>query len=129
MKRIWGVVALVGCIVLWGGVLVCADEQDEQQGDGAGLTNVQIDKIFHACQETAANTPSPLRKTPGTKMWCAVVDREGELLLIKATDTGGTPAAPGGSDAWRGSIEIAIAKAYTAVAFSSNDLALDSKTI
>jgi uncharacterized protein GlcG (DUF336 family) len=39
------------------------------------------------------------------------------------------PAAPGGSDAWRGSIEIAIAKAYTAVAFSSNDLALDSKTI
>jgi hypothetical protein len=34
-----------------------------------------------------------------------------------------------GSDAWRGSIEIAIAKAYTAVAFSSNDLALDSRTV
>ena len=62
-------------------------------------------------------------------MWCAVVDREGVLLLIQATDTGGTPVAPGGSDAWRGSIEIAMAKAYTAVAFSSNDLALDSKTI
>src|SRR5262249_40658878 len=81
------------------------------------------------CQATAAGTPSPLRKIPGSKMWCAVVNREGKLLLIRATDTGGTPTAPGGSEAWRGSIEIASAKAYTAVAFSRNDLALDSKTI
>jgi uncharacterized protein GlcG (DUF336 family) len=58
-------------------------------------------------------------------MWCAVVDREGQLLLDKATDTGGTPAAPAGSDAWRGSIEIFIAKAYSAVAFSSGDQAFD----
>jgi len=129
MKKIWGVVALVGCMALWGGALVCADENDDHQGGGAGLTKAQASAIFHACQDAAAKTPSPLRGTPGTKMWCAVVDREGELLLIRATDTGGTPAAPGGSDAWRGSIEIAIAKAYTAVAFSSNDLALDSKTI
>lgn len=129
MKKLWGAVALVGCMALWSGVLVCADENDDHQRDGAGLTTAQARTIFHACQETAAKTPSPLRKTPGTKMWCAVVDREGELLLIQATDTGGTPVAPGGSDAWRGSIEIAIAKAYTAVAFSSNDLALDSKTI
>ena len=47
-------------------------------------------------------------------MWCAVVDREGQLMLIKATGTGGKPTAPAGSDAWRGSIEIAIAKAFTA---------------
>jgi uncharacterized protein GlcG (DUF336 family) len=129
MKKIWGAVALVGCMALWGGALVCADENDEHQGGGAGLTTAQAGAIFHTCQEVTTKTPSPLRKTPGTKMWCAVVDREGELLLIKATDTGGTPSAPGGSDAWRGSIEIAIAKAYTAVAFSSNNLALDSKTV
>jgi hypothetical protein len=48
-------------------------------------------------------------------MWCAVVDREGKLLLILATDTEGSPQNPRGSDIWRGSIEIAIAKAYTAV--------------
>ena len=86
--------------------------------------------LFSACQTAAAATPSALRgagKT--TKMWCAVVDREGQLLLVKATDTAGTPAAPAGSDAWRGSIEIAIAKAYSAVAFSSGDQALDSRTL
>jgi uncharacterized protein GlcG (DUF336 family) len=86
--------------------------------------------LFTACQTTAAATPSALRgagKT--TKMWCAVVDREGQLLLIKATDTGGTPTDPASSDAWRGSIEIAIAKAFSALAFSSNDQALDSRTL
>jgi uncharacterized protein GlcG (DUF336 family) len=128
MKKSWGIVALVGCMALWGSALVHADDTDHQ-ADGAGLTTAQASALFHACQAAAAKTPSPLRKTSGTKMWCAVVDREGVLLLIQATDTGGTPVAPGGSDAWRGSIEIAIAKAYTAVAFSSNDLALDSKTI
>jgi uncharacterized protein GlcG (DUF336 family) len=129
MKKIWGVVALLGCVTLGGGALVGAEEPEEPQRGGAGLTTAQAGALFQQCQTVAATTPSLLRHTPGTKMWCAVVDREGELLLIKATDTGGTPAAPGGSDAWRGSIEIAIAKAYTAVAFSSNDLALDSKTI
>jgi uncharacterized protein GlcG (DUF336 family) len=62
-------------------------------------------------------------------MWCAVVDREGQLLLIKSTDTNGTPANPAGSDAWRGSIEIAIAKAFTGVAFSNATTAIDSKLV
>jgi len=86
--------------------------------------------LFAACQATANATPSAVRG-PGktTKMWCAVVDREGRLLLDRATDTGGTPAAPAGSDAWRGSIEISIAKAYSAVAFSSGDQALDTRTL
>jgi uncharacterized protein GlcG (DUF336 family) len=86
--------------------------------------------LFTACQTTAAATPSALRGAGKfTKMWCAVVDREGQLMLIKATDTAGTPAVPAGSDAWRGSIEIAIAKAFTALAFSSSDQALDSRTL
>jgi len=86
--------------------------------------------LFTACQTTAAATPSALRGAGKfTKMWCAVVDREGQLMLIKATDTAGTPAAPAASDAWRGSIEIAIAKAFTALAFSSADQALDSRTL
>jgi len=81
-----------------------------------------------ACAVAAKAEPATFR--PGnTKMWCAVIDREGRLLAINATDTGGTPQTPLASDAWRGSIEIAIAKAYTAVAFSSNDTALDSRTV
>jgi hypothetical protein len=58
-----------------------------------------------------------------------VVDREGTPLLISATDTAGTPHSPNGSDTWRGSIEIVIAKAYTALAFSSTQQALDSRTL
>lgn len=54
-------------------------------------------------------------------MWCAVVDREGILLLIRATDTGESPAKVMTTDAWRVSIEIAAAKAFTAVSTSSND--------
>jgi uncharacterized protein GlcG (DUF336 family) len=83
-----------------------------------------------ACAAAAKIEPAQFRpKTHFTKMWCAVINREGQLLAIKATDTGGTPTAPAGSDAWRGSIEIAIAKAYTAVAFSSNELNVDSRAI
>jgi len=94
------------------------------------LAQISPGNLFTACQSTAATTPSALRGAgKNTKMWCAVVDREGQLLLIKATDTGGTPSAPASSDAWRGSIEIAIAKAYTALGFSSNDQALDSRTL
>jgi uncharacterized protein GlcG (DUF336 family) len=96
----------------------------------SGLTGGQVQAIVAACGAAAQATASPLRGAGKfTKMWCAVVNREGELRAIQATDTGGTPQNPAGSDAWRGSIEIAIAKAFTAVAFSSNDLALDSKTI
>lgn len=84
-----------------------------------GLTKADANAIFDACQAAVI----------ANAMWCAVVDREGQLLLVKATDTEGTPQNPGGSDAWRGSIEIAIAKAYTGVAFSNSATALDSKII
>lgn len=119
MPKTIRIIALSGLAMLWGA----------SASDADGLTPVDAQAIFTACRTAAAATPSPLRGTPNTKMWCAVIDREGDLLLIRATDTGGTPSNPLGSDAWRGSIEIAIAKAYTGLAFSSNDLALDSRTI
>jgi len=86
-------------------------------------------KTIEAACAAAAKVETAKFRPGNTKMWCAMIDREGKLLAINATDTGGTPQAPLGSDAWRGSIEIAIGKAYTAVAFSSNDLAIDSKTL
>jgi hypothetical protein len=95
MQKLWGVVALVGCVALGGGAGVWAEDTDHQ-AERTGFTTAQVNAIFQACQDTAAKTPSPLRKTPGTKMWCAVVNREGVLRLIRATDTGGTPVAPGG---------------------------------
>ncbi len=98
-------------------------------GPTAARDNNGIDSgaIEAACASAAAAESSAVRgDSKTTKMWCAVVDREGQTLAINATDTGGTPDAPAGSDAWRGSIEIALAKAYSAVAFSSNDQALDT---
>jgi uncharacterized protein GlcG (DUF336 family) len=111
--------------VILGSVLALSAVSDP----AAAFSRPELNDIFGACQETANNTPSPIRATAGTVMWCAVVDREGVLQLIQATDTGGTPDDPDGSDAWRGSIAIAIAKAWTALAFSSSDVALDSKTV
>jgi uncharacterized protein GlcG (DUF336 family) len=95
----------------------------------ASLTTSEAQSIFTACKTTAAGTASPIRKTVGTKMWCAVLDREGKTLLIQATDTGESPGPSLNTDAWRASIEIAEAKAYTALSVSSNDAALDSKTV
>jgi uncharacterized protein GlcG (DUF336 family) len=93
-------------------------------GNSGGINPSAIET---ACASAAAAEPSAVRGSGKfTKMWCAVVDREGQALSINATDTGGTPDKPAGSDAWRGSIEIALAKAYSAVAFSSNDQALNT---
>jgi uncharacterized protein GlcG (DUF336 family) len=101
---------------------------------GRGVARAQVllnPQTFLAdCQTAALGVTSAVRGSgKKTIMWCALMDREGRLLMINNTDKGGTPQNPMGSDAWRGSIEIAIAKAYTALAFSSNDLALDSREI
>jgi uncharacterized protein GlcG (DUF336 family) len=115
-------------LVLIGLFVVCA------VSFGRGLARAQAlldPQTFLAdCKTEAGNENSAAGLRPGkTIMWCALIDREGRLLMINNTDKGGTPQNPLGSDAWRGSIEIAIAKAYTALAFRSNDKALDSRTI
>ena len=53
------------------------------------------------------------------RMWAAVVDRQGVLCSVTRSD----------SDAWPGSRDIAIAKAFTANAFSSHTLALSTANL
>ena len=123
---------ILGATVALGSVSMAfaQDAQEQETAAAVGLSRADAERIFRTCVTTANATPSPIRgagKT--TKMWCAVLDREGLALLIKATDTGESPGPKLTTDAWRGSIEIAEAKAYTALAFSSNDFALDSKTV
>jgi uncharacterized protein GlcG (DUF336 family) len=120
--------ALIGVLIVGGTGAAWAAEEAAGEAPASGLTRANAAALFAQCRAVAAATQSNLRNGP-TKMWCAVVDREGRLLLINATDTAGTPQSPNGSDAWRGSIEIAIAKAYTALAFSSNQQAIDSRTL
>jgi uncharacterized protein GlcG (DUF336 family) len=120
--------AVIGVLIVGGTGATWAAEEAAGEAPASGLTRANAAALFAQCRAAAAATQSNLRHGP-TKMWCAVVDREGTLLLINATDTAGTPQSPNGSDAWRGSIEIAIAKAYTALAFSSNQQAIDSRTL
>lgn len=116
---------LVATVAL--GSVGTAYAQEEETAAAVGLSKADAAKIFTACKTTAAATPSPIRGgTKTTKMWCAVLDREGQTLLIKATDTEEPPGPALKTDAWRASIEIAEAKAYTALSVSSNDHALDS---
>jgi uncharacterized protein GlcG (DUF336 family) len=120
--------ALIGVLIVGGAGAAKAAEVAAGEAPESGLTKASAAALFAQCRAVASATQSNLRNGP-TKMWCAVVDREGKLLLINATDTAGAPQSPNGSDAWRGSIEIAIAKAYTAMAFSSNQQAIDSRTL
>ena len=122
------VLLVVGVVACWGIGHALAENTSEE---GTGLTKAQAQAIFAACKTAAVDTPSGgFRPVTGhTIMWCAVVDREGHLLLVQATDTGEAPGRDLQSDAWRGSIEIAIAKAYTGVAFSTNELAVTSRAI
>jgi uncharacterized protein GlcG (DUF336 family) len=124
---------ILGATVALGSVSMVLAQEFAQEGETAaavGLSKADAAKIFIACKATADATPSPIRGgTKTTKMWCAVLDREGQTLLIKATDTGEPPGPNLTTDAWRASIEIAEAKAYTALSVSSNDHALDSKTV
>jgi len=53
------------------------------------------------------------------RMWAAVVDRQGVLCSVTRSDP----------DAWPGSRDIAIAKAFTANAFSSHSLALSTANL
>src|SRR5947207_8536244 len=53
------------------------------------------------------------------RMWAAVVDRQGVLCSVTRSDP----------DAWPGSRDIAIAKAFSANAFSSHTLALSTANL
>jgi uncharacterized protein GlcG (DUF336 family) len=87
------------------------------------LTDEEMQGIIDAAVATAQQSPSALRVdaqgTPvTTRMHIVIVDRNGHLLALYSMD-----------DAWPVSIDIALAKAYTAAAVSSNQNAISSRSI
>src|SRR5690242_1051027 len=85
------------------------------------LSNADLDAIVAAAVASANATSSGFRVTPApqpTKMQIAIVGRDGKLLRLYSM-----------SDAWIGSVDIAIAKARTAAFFSSNQNALTSRVV
>ncbi len=89
----------------------------------AQLTSEDVSKILDQAEQAAQKENSLLRVSPDgkpqtTKMHIAVVERSGRCV--------GQRSMP---DAWVGSIHIARAKALTALAFSSNENALTTRSI
>ena len=60
-------------------------------------------------------------------MWSAIVDRFGTVCSVINNNASITSPKPG--DAWPGSRDIAMAKAYTANAFSNNRLAISTANL
>jgi len=82
-----------------------------------------ITKILDQAEQAAKKEESLLRvnaegKKQATRMHIIVVDRGGRVVGQRSM-----------ADAWVGSIAIARSKAYTAVAFSSNENALTTRTL
>jgi uncharacterized protein GlcG (DUF336 family) len=99
--------------------------------DHGHKSNLNLNALFTACQNATNTTEAgnPARLQTPLAMWCAVVDREGVLLDERATDTGEKASEDMDTDAWRASIEIAAAKAFTAVSVSSDRLAITSELV
>jgi len=102
-----------------------------------GLTEDQGEKIAKMCRAVATfvntNDPKTILFRPKTgkgAWWCAVTDREGTLLAIRASDTNenGCKEDEFSSDAARLSELIAIAKAWT-TSCSNSEVAVDSRTV
>ena len=112
---------LIAYLLMPSGLLKAASA-DENQGNACeGISNKAALAIIEGAKVAAAATPSPLR-TPagvGTQMRIAIVGRSGNLCAEDTTSP----------DAWLGSISIARGKAFTAVAFSSNQNSLSSRDI
>jgi uncharacterized protein GlcG (DUF336 family) len=87
------------------------------------LTRTDVTKVLDQAEAAASQEESLLRvdlegqKQP-TKMHVVVVDRSGRVVGQRSME-----------DAWTGSIAIAKSKAYTALAFSSDQNALTSRTL
>jgi len=85
------------------------------------LSQADLDAIVAQAVASANVTASGFRTVPSaqtTKMQIAIVARDGKLLRVFSM-----------TDAWVGSIDIAIAKARTGAFFSSNQNALTSRIV
>ncbi len=117
------VVALVGIVgigPIWQETLA---QEGTPTAGAESLSEEELQGIIDAAVAAAEQTPSLLRVdaqgTPlTTRMHIAIVDRNGHLLTLHSME-----------DAWPVSIDIALAKAYTAAAVSSNDNAVSSRSV
>lgn len=127
MRRFVGVLLLVVAFVGMLGIGTAPRGISAQEGTPAAgvetLTDEELQGIIDAAVAAAEQTASLVRVDPEgnhltTRMHIAIVDRNGHLLTLHSME-----------DAWAVSIDIALAKAYSAAAASSNENAFSSRSI
>ena len=117
------VVAFVGLLGIIAAPRITLAQEATPAAAAETLTEEELQEIIDAAVAAAEQTPSLLRVdatgTPQTtRMHIAIVDRNGHLLALHSME-----------DAWPVSIDIALAKAYTAAAVSSNENAVSSRSL
>ena len=117
------VVALVGVLGIGPARLETAAQEGTPAVGTERLTEADVQGIIAAAIAGAEQTPSLVRVDAQgthlpTRMHIAVVDRNGKLLALHSM-----------ADAWTISLDIALAKAYTAAGVSSNENAISSRSL
>jgi len=87
------------------------------------LSDAEVDRILEQAVKASGEESSLLRvneegEVQSTRMHIIVVDRSGDIIGRRSMQ-----------DAWAGSVAIAKAKAYTALAFSSDENALTTRSL
>jgi uncharacterized protein GlcG (DUF336 family) len=127
MHRSFVALSLVVAFVSVVGIGPTRLETAAQEGTPAvgaeSLTDVEVQGIIEAAVAGAEQTPSLVRVDAAgnplpTRMHIAIVDRNGKVLALHSL-----------ADAWTISIDIALAKAYTAAGVSSNENAISSRSL
>ncbi|WP_194712591.1 GlcG/HbpS family heme-binding protein [Noviherbaspirillum soli] len=98
--------------------LALADDGNGQGNKPCGIPDATVARLQHQLASVAAQDNGGLFSPSPSRMWSAVVDRQGVLCSVIRL-----------GDAWPGSRAIAIAKANTANAFSNDALALSTANL
>ncbi len=114
-----GLLVGVGCFLAQGSV----SKGSAASAAAAGLSHDEIQKILDQAEAQAKKEVSLLRvnaqgQKQTTRMHIMIVERSGRVVGQRSM-----------ADAWLGSVAIAKSKGFTAVAFSSNENALTSRSI
>jgi uncharacterized protein GlcG (DUF336 family) len=106
MNRICAIVTIVGALLPAAAAADCANLPGE----------TALKALLAKAQRTGGEVGGLFK---GTRQWAAVVNREGEVCAVVASTSDPTQV-------WPGSLSIAKAKAYTANAFSIDELPLST---
>ena len=108
---------MVAVLAMTGATGAVAQNNQDDQPAGCSLSASVVNKVLGQLASVVHLSKGGLFSP--NRMWAAVVDREGVLCGVTRSDP----------DAWPGSRDIAIAKAFTANAFSSHTLALSTANL